>query len=115
MQDPQLCKTRSQIAENAAVREMLFHLPFHRSERKCWRWPKYRSDKGYGVIIFDGFKFTVHQLSFRHFKGLIPRGFVVMHQCDEPACFNPDHLFLGSQRDNVQDMVRKGRNRHADR
>lgn len=74
-------------------------------------WPKYRDDKGYGSILFDGFKFSTHRLSFEHFKGEIPKGFVVMHTCDNPPCFNPDHLFLGSHADNMQDMARKGRGR----
>lgn len=100
-------------ARNAALREFLFHRDIYLSHGVCWPWPKYKSEKGYGVIIFDGFKFAVHRLSFEHFKGLIPKGMVVMHDCDNPPCFNPDHLFLGTQQENMEDMVRKGRQRTA--
>jgi hypothetical protein len=75
----------------------------------CWNWGRYKDDKGYGCIIFDGFKFSVHRLSFEHFKGIIPKGLGVMHECDNPSCFNFRHLFLGTQADNVEDMMRKGR------
>ena len=109
MQDAQPLKTRSEIAENAALREMFFHLNPCRPEHGCWMWPSYRDPKGYGCIIFDGFKFPVHRLSFKHYKGAIPKAMVVMHECDNPACFNPNHLYLGTQKENVHDMMRKGR------
>ena len=86
---------------------MLFHAPTGRTG--CWLWPNYRNAKGYGTICFDGNKYSVHRLSFQHFKGIIPAGMHVMHECDNPACFNPTHLFLGTHQDNMQDMVRKGR------
>jgi hypothetical protein len=102
-----------QDAKKSALREMLFNLNPCRSATGCWLWPKYRDPKGYGVIIFDGFKFSVHRLSFEHYKGLIPKTMLIMHDCDTPACFNPNHLFLGTHAENMQDMMRKGRARRA--
>ena len=101
-------KSAVEIARNHALREFFMHHDPCRGSG-CWQWPRYRNAKGYGVVIFDGFKFPVHRLSFEHYKGLIPRGMVVMHTCDNRACFNPDHLFLGTQSDNMRDMVAKGR------
>lgn len=109
MDNPQSAMSRKQLAENVALREFFFHHNPCRTKNACWNWPKYRDEKGYGCIIYDGFKFAVHRLSFTHYKGKIPKGFVVMHECDNPSCFNPEHLFLGTQGENVEDMMRKGR------
>lgn len=76
----------------------------------CWIWPgPVVNDGGYGLIYAQDTPFVVYRLSFEWFKGVIPRGFVVMHECDKPRCWNPGHLFLGTQKENVQDMIRKGR------
>jgi HNH endonuclease len=102
---------RLKLARNVAIREFLFHHDICRSPHQCWEWRKYRNEKGYGTIIFDGFKFNVHRLSFEHYKGRIPKGMLVMHECDNPPCYNPAHLFLGTHAENMQDMVRKGRHK----
>jgi hypothetical protein len=53
--------------------------------------------------------FKVHRFSYEHFVGRIPKGKLICHTCDVKSCCNPKHLFPGSQSDNMQDMVRKGR------
>ena len=80
----------------------------------CWLWPGQRNRGGYGIIHFgkESRAYLVHRLSFEFAKGRIHPGFVVMHDCpggDNPACYNPNHLFLGTQEDNMQDMARKHR------
>lgn len=50
-----------------------------------------------------------HQMAYRVYKGVIPDGYFVCHRCDNPSCINPDHLFVGTVQDNVDDMMRKGR------
>lgn len=56
-----------------------------------------------------------HRVMWEHLNGPVPPGFVVMHTCDNRACCNPDHLELGTQADNVRDMMKKGRARHGKR
>lgn len=51
----------------------------------------------------------VHRLSYRHFKGAIPKGRHILHSCDNPPCCNPEHLSAGTRSQNMQDMVEKGR------
>lgn len=84
----------------------------------CWLWSGNMQPAGYGVIWDrkDGRKRNIfaHRASWRINVGEIPDGMVVCHRCDTPACVNPAHLFLGTQRDNLRDMFAKGRHqRHG--
>ena len=75
---------------------------------ECWWYDGFRR-KGYGMMRVDGKLDSTHRISWRLWKGDIPDGMKVCHHCDQPPCFNPDHLFLGTQKDNVSDAVHKGR------
>lgn len=68
-----------------------------------------KDDCGYGRINKDGRLVRLHRAVFEVHNGWIPKGAVVMHRCDNPACINPDHLSLGTQRMNIKDMDSKGR------
>ena len=76
----------------------------------CWIWRFSVNKWGYGRIRHSllGERAT-HRIAFRAFVGDIPEGILVLHKCDVPRCCNPAHLFLGTGRDNVQDMMQKGR------
>jgi len=64
---------------------------------------------GYGRVNFNGQRFVAHRLAWELTNGPIPEGLFVLHKCDNPPCINPDHLFLGTNKDNTQDMLAKGR------
>lgn len=91
---------------------------------KCWLWTGDKSDKGYGKLEFcvGGSRtlkpskskvrscvIRAHRLSYLLHHGEIPFGLKVLHKCDMPACIRPSHLFLGTERSNFVDSVRKGR------
>lgn len=79
----------------------------------CHLWERCVNPRGYGVVNWQGSARLAHRVAFSLFYGEPKRGAVVGHRCDNPACVNPSHLFLGSQADNVRDMDRKGRRRNA--
>lgn len=78
--------------------------------RGCWLWTDTPGLDGYGKFqASDGRTERAHRASWRLHRGEIPKGMLCLHKCDNPRCVNPDHLFLGTQRDNIQDMREKGR------
>lgn len=72
---------------------------------RCWNWQGCRKERGYGHTG----RGYAHRRSYELFKGPIPKGRSVLHRCDNPPCINPDHLRVGTQADNIADMVGKGR------
>lgn len=84
----------------------------------CWPWKAAKSGFGYGRFKINGKLWSPHRIAAASREGGIPasvqyHGMVVMHSCDNPACCNPSHLTIATQRDNVVDMDRKGRGRRS--
>lgn len=75
----------------------------------CWLWLGSLNSWGYGRFGKDKPERQAHRLSYVTFVGPIPVGARVLHRCDMPCCVNPNHLWLGTDSDNVRDALRKGR------
>lgn len=78
-------------------------------ENGCWHWRGRINNLGYGDIYHNKKHYKAHRLFWELHKDEIPEGIFVLHKCDVRDCVNPDHLFLGTQQDNVADMIAKGR------
>ena len=86
--------------------------PKVRLTNTCWIWTAAISEGGYGVIQVAGKLVKAHRLSWHLHFGPFRDGLWVLHHCDNPRCVNPSHLFLGTPKDNMQDMMSKGRGKN---
>jgi hypothetical protein len=77
--------------------------------KECWGWNGALDSDGYGLIKLNGKVCKAHRVSWEIHCGPIPDGIDVLHSCDNRSCTNPEHLFLGTNADNIQDRCKKGR------
>lgn len=80
-----------------------------KDKNNCWNWIGVLAGGGYGRLRFEGKNIAAHRLSYKLFKGEIGENLFVCHSCDNKKCLNPDHLWIGTLQDNVNDAVKKGR------
>ena len=99
---------RTRLASFLAKANTAGPLPRHRRKLgRCWLWAGSINNAGYGRLG-PGY---AHRFAWEHFRGPIPDGLSVLHHCDRRHCVNPDHLFIGTAKDNGLDMAAKGRAR----
>ncbi len=92
-----------------------FWAKVHIDSSACWEWTAGRVTDGYGCFWVDGRNIRANRMSWQMFYGEIPPGIFVLHRCDNPACVRPDHLFLGTNADNMRDCAQKGRIANGER
>ncbi len=81
------------------------------NDGECWEWQRHRNNHGYGKLTINGHGYYAHRLAYELSKGPIPKSLDVMHECDNPACINPDHLVVGTRSKNMADCHARGRSR----
>ncbi len=74
----------------------------------CWKWVASMMARGYGQFSFDGKWTLAHRVSWILYRGSIPDDMLVLHKCNNTSCVNPDHLYIGTQYENVMDSIRAG-------
>lgn len=80
-----------------------------KNENGCWIWKGEKTSNGYGYLLLNGKRIGAHRFSYMWHQGKIQKGLFVCHKCDVPSCVNPDHLWLGTQKENIQDAAKKNR------
>ena len=102
---------------NKAKRDVVRFSQKHKLNAKtgCWEWTAGLGVQGYGRFKQGGKTRLAHRVSYALHVAHIPEAALVLHKCDNRICVNPDHLFIGTQKDNQQDMRRKGRHVHGER
>lgn len=99
------------ISDPESVRKRLIAKTAVNDLTGCHEWQGNIHPKGYGMMSYRNTQVRTHRISYAAFVGPIPHGLHVLHRCDNRRCINPDHLFLGTNYDNIKDMMSKGRGR----
>ena len=75
----------------------------------CWNWKMAKNSRGYAEISHNAKKERANRISYQAFKGEVPSHLFICHTCDNPACVNPDHLYIGTHQNNVDDKLKRNK------
>jgi hypothetical protein len=106
---PWMFKNTNGRKHASPTHQFLYHLANCDTTTDCWIWASAITGRGYGKFFHRPTTYSAHRFSYQHHNGKIPTGMHVLHRCDVKRCVNPAHLFLGTNFDNIQDKMRKGR------
>lgn len=99
------------VSEHGNRKPVVYHI----NEKGCWICTSHKDDnRGYPEFHYNKKTITIHRFMYMIYVNggkEIPKGLCVCHTCDDPKCINPEHLFLGTQQDNIRDMINKGRHK----
>lgn len=112
---PQYTCSETYRGQPGQATEIVSMIAAHADESSCLEWPYKRKATGlpYGIVRHDGTDWRVHRLAYKIVHGDIPDGKIIMHSCDNPPCFNPNHLSPGTRTENAADRHQKGRTKKA--
>lgn len=102
-------------ARRCASPEQRLHAHLTPAASGCLEWNGGKGRTGYGNIKIAGKRVSAHRVAWEIARGEIPRGMSVLHRCDNRSCCNPEHLFLGTQPENLADMRAKQRHKNPPR
>ena len=81
-----------------------------KTNEECWEWIKGKTSKGYGTVRYENKTYLAHRLAYQLFHNkTLDKLIFICHKCDNPLCCNPNHLFQGTNKDNIDDKVNKNR------
>lgn len=105
-----MAKPKGRPKSNLSLLDRLLNKVVINDVTDCWEYQGGKNNIGYGFIRDDNKMRTTHRVSYEEHNNIkIPRYMCVCHSCDNPICVNPSHLWLGTMKDNMRDMIQKGR------
>lgn len=99
----------SKIGYRGSIEERFWKYVHKDEKDKCWNWIGAKMSRGYGHLVYKGKLIASHRYSFELHHGAISPGLFILHKCDNVACVNPNHLYAGTQKENIRDAITRGR------